>query len=91
MPKNKAAEAKKTEGGKLFSAGKLDEALAAFTEAIELDDKQAAYPANRALVYIKKKDFAAAEKDCDTAIGIDPKNAKVSFKNLLLSGLAWQK
>ena len=75
---DKKAEAEKNKANAAFKAGKYDEALEAYTKAIELDNTNAVYPANRANIYIKKKDWAAAVEDCTSAIKIDEKKTNVS-------------
>jgi tetratricopeptide (TPR) repeat protein len=64
-------------GLKLMSKGKLDEAIADFTEGNKADPKSIWPLANRALAYIHKNDEQSAEKDLKAAAAIDPNNAVV--------------
>jgi tetratricopeptide (TPR) repeat protein len=54
--------------------GKYEEAINDFTEAHELDPKNAWSLANRALAYTWKRDFKSAEKDLLDVAAIDPEN-----------------
>jgi tetratricopeptide (TPR) repeat protein len=54
-----------------MDAGKYDEAIADFTEAIKLDPKYAYAYNNRAACYIKQQKYKEAIADCDKAIQID--------------------
>jgi tetratricopeptide (TPR) repeat protein len=63
------------ERGRILSdAGKLDEAVADFTAALEAKPKDKWSLANRGLMYVWKRNFAAAEKDLSAAESIDPTN-----------------
>lgn len=66
----------KDEGNKLYAGGKLKEALAKYTQGMELDPTNAILPANRAMAYIKLQKYTAAEADCDCCLSIDPKYIK---------------
>jgi tetratricopeptide (TPR) repeat protein len=59
----------------LLDSGNLDDALAAFARALELDPGQAQIYARRAGAWHRKGDTALALADCDAAIGLDPGNA----------------
>ena len=61
-----------------FKAKKFDESIEKYTKAIELDPKDATYPANRANVFLKMEKWAEAEKDCDAALKLKKDHAKVS-------------
>lgn len=55
--------------------------LANFNTAIELDPSVAAYPLNRAAVYLKQREWARAEKDASTALELDGgANPKALFR-----------
>jgi lipoprotein NlpI/Leu/Phe-tRNA-protein transferase len=68
------------EGMALYRAGQLDEAIAAYTKAIELNPKNAMVFSNRGNVYNYKGLWDMAIRDYDKAIELDPKNA-VTFNN----------
>jgi tetratricopeptide (TPR) repeat protein len=55
--------------------GEFDEAIAAYTSAIELNPKSALAHAGRGAAHHAKKDWDRAVKDCTEAIRLDPKNA----------------
>jgi serine/threonine-protein phosphatase 5 len=85
------AERLKTVGNQLLADGKLDEAISAYTAAIDQDGVNAVYYANRASAYIKQELYAMAVKDADMAIGIDPNYVKGYYRRgtaLLASGSA---
>ena len=60
-----------------FKAGNYSAAASLYSKAVELDPGEVTYPANRANVYLKMKKWEEAEKDCDDALKINPKFAKV--------------
>lgn len=43
------------QGNKLYSSGRLDDAIAKYTQGMALDPTNALLPANRAMAYIKIK------------------------------------
>ena len=61
---SEAAEAKKLEGNTALKAGKVDQAIALYTEAIELCKNEGMFT-NRAVAYIQKKKFKEALFDCE--------------------------
>ncbi|OSX71711.1 hypothetical protein BU14_0507s0009 [Porphyra umbilicalis] len=65
--KRKSDEAKAT-GNAAYKARKYDEALAAYTTAVELNADNLAALINRAAVKLDQGDYAAAEADCRAAI-----------------------
>ena len=60
-----------------FKAGNYPAAVSLYSQAVELDPGEVTYPANRANVYLKMKRWEEAERDCDDALKIKPKFAKV--------------
>ena len=54
----------------------FDAAIAAFTEAIRLDPKDAVAYSERGRAYVEKGDLDKAIADCSEAIHLDPKLAK---------------
>lgn len=61
-------------GDKNFDAGKYDDAIKNFTDAIKIDDECAAAYNGRGMAYGMKKDFDAAIKDFDQTIKLEPQN-----------------
>ncbi|KAJ3158659.1 Serine/threonine-protein phosphatase 5 [Geranomyces michiganensis] len=76
----KKAELSKDEANKLFAAKKYDEAVEKYTEAISRNPNVAAYYANRAFSYIKNEYYAAAIRDADKAIELDPTYVKGYYR-----------
>lgn len=62
-------------GRLLLHAEKYDDAIADFTQALELDPKNAAILAERGLARVWKSDFTSADKDLSAAQAIEPDNA----------------
>ncbi|XP_076369567.1 RNA polymerase II-associated protein spaghetti isoform X2 [Tachypleus tridentatus] len=62
----------KEKGNEYFKEGKYDEAIACYTVGIQSDPCNAVLLANRAMAFLKKRQLAAAEQDCDMAITLDP-------------------
>ncbi len=58
-----------------FDKGDLDAAVAAYTEAIRLDPRNAERYCDRGFAYCKKGNPDKALADCDEAIRLDPKRA----------------
>jgi DnaJ family protein C protein 7 len=72
------AEAAKDRGNALYKSGKFAEAVAAYDEAIALDDSIASVHANRAAALSGqgKAFFADAVRSCVTAVSLDPSYAR---------------
>jgi tetratricopeptide (TPR) repeat protein len=62
----------KQKGNDCFKAAELEMALLHYTRSMAYDDTDAILYANRALVHLRLKNFAAAEDDCTRAILLDP-------------------
>lgn len=74
----------KEEGNKAYKAGNYDEAIAAYTKAIEMtagqtNDKAVFYK-NRSACYIKLEKYDKAAKDASAAIDITPGDTKALFR-----------
>ena len=70
----------KDQGNKFLKEHKFDEAIEAYTKAIELDPKNAIFYSNRAQVQIKLENFGLAIQDCDSAIAVDPNFIKAYYR-----------
>ena len=73
----------KEEGNDAFKAGNYDEALAKYTEAIQLTDQDSdrcLYLKNRAAVNLKTENFQAVVDDCSAALEISPKDPKALYR-----------
>lgn len=64
-PDNALFDAALARGNELLKAKDLNGALAAYTEAIELDGSDAAFRSNRSAVYMSMKDFEKALVDAE--------------------------
>lgn len=59
------------------SVNKFSQAIELYSQAIELNDKNAVYWANRAFAHIKLEEYGSAVQDATKAIEIDPQYSKV--------------
>jgi DnaJ family protein C protein 7 len=73
-------EAKRKEGNDAFQAGNAEEAIKAYTEALEVEPSHAAgntvLYANRAAAYMKLNKFNEAVNDCSKSIDLDENYVK---------------
>eukprot|EP01051_Picozoa_sp_SAG22_P003836 SAG22_NODE_192_length_15668_cov_4.492389_10_plen_371_part_00 len=75
-PPPKSADGVKALGNAAFKAGKHREAIAHYTEAIELDGAQPSFYSNRAMTYLKIGEYRLAVRDGLKASEVDPAFAK---------------
>lgn len=75
------AEEVKTKGNEFMSQGKYEDAIQAYTKAIELNPENAIYFANRAAAYTHLKNYSKSILDSERAIALNPMYAK-SFSRL---------
>ncbi|KAM6970727.1 stress-induced-phosphoprotein 1 [Aplochiton taeniatus] len=66
----------KDQGNKALSAGKIDEAVRCYTEAVALDPSNHVLFSNRSAAYAKKGDYENALKDASQTIKIKPEWGK---------------
>eukprot|EP00038_Savillea_parva_P019646 m.28200 g.28200 ORF g.28200 m.28200 type:complete len:414 (+) comp4495_c0_seq1:48-1289(+) len=71
-----AAEAIKVEGNTLMQQGDVEGAIEKYTQAIAMCTTVPGFYGNRAAAYARLNKHDLAIKDCDTAIGVDPRYAK---------------
>ena len=76
----KASAAKKAEGNAAFKEGKFDIALAAYTEAIELQGDNAALWSNRSATYLALNQPRDALVDAEVCRGLNPKWEKACLR-----------
>lgn len=62
-----------------FSAGKNDEAIDLYTQAIALDDKNHVLFSNRSAAYAKSNKFEEALKDAEKCLSLKPDFVKVDL------------
>jgi Asp-tRNA(Asn)/Glu-tRNA(Gln) amidotransferase A subunit family amidase len=77
---SRAAEVAKEEGNAAFKAGRYDEAVKRYSEAIQYKPHAAVYFSNRAMAYLKLGIYTAAEADCDAALELDPSMVKALLR-----------
>jgi len=70
------AEKLKLEGNELMKAEKFMDAIAKYTEAIDLDSSNQVFYCNRAAAHSKLEQHYAAVEDCQRALDMDPKYGK---------------
>jgi Asp-tRNA(Asn)/Glu-tRNA(Gln) amidotransferase A subunit family amidase len=75
-----AAERSKEEGNAAFKAGRYNEAVKRYSEAIQYNPQIAVYFSNRAMAYLKLGSYTAAEADCDAALELDPSMVKALLR-----------
>ncbi|KAK0555249.1 hypothetical protein OC861_004939 [Tilletia horrida] len=77
-----AAEAAKATGNEAFKAGKYENAIDAYSEAIKSAPTEPTYYTNRAAAYMSLKRFPAALDDCQLAAQLSPNgpNAKILLR-----------
>jgi tetratricopeptide (TPR) repeat protein len=72
-------ETLKQQGNDAFKAGKYNNALDLYSKAIAVEESAALY-SNRSATHLKLKDAAAALKDADKCIELDPQWHKGWFR-----------
>lgn len=75
-----AGEVAKEEGNTAFKAGRYEEAVKRYSEAIQLNPRKAVYFSNRAMAHLKLGRYTAAEADCDDALELDPTLVKALLR-----------
>ena len=70
----------KDKGNNLLKQHKYDEAIEAYTKAIEIDPNNAIFYSNRAQVQIKLENYGLAIQDCDLAIKLDINFLKAYYR-----------
>ncbi|KAG8190612.1 hypothetical protein JTE90_017876 [Oedothorax gibbosus] len=78
--KQQMAIIKKDNGNKFFKAGSYDSAINCYTIGMELDPDNALLPANRAMAFLKKDQYQAAENDCSLCLSLDPTYVKAYLR-----------
>ena len=79
MGDKKEAVAAKDAGNAAFKKGDYEAALVSYETAIKLEPDNAVYIANKAMVHLKMKNWEQAETDCNQAVELDAKYAKVKL------------
>ena len=79
MGDKEEAVAAKDAGNAAFKKGDYEVALVSYDTAIKLESDNAVYIANKAMVHLKMKNWEQAETDCNQAVELDAKYAKVQL------------
>jgi serine/threonine-protein phosphatase 5 len=79
-PASVPSDALKAEANTKFKDGKYEEAIALYSQAIEVFPTSILY-ANRAFANIKLENYGAALSDADEAITLDPYNVKAHYRH----------
>ncbi|KAG2717541.1 hypothetical protein I3843_03G182300 [Carya illinoinensis] len=74
------AEEVKVLANEAFKAHKYAQAIDLYTQAIELNNQNAVYWANRAFAHIKLEEYGSAIQDASNAINVDPKYSKGYYR-----------
>lgn len=74
--KQELANSARLRGNKFFADEKFDEAIKSYTKSIMLDSNSCIVYSNRAMAYLKIKDWKNAEEDSSYALKQDPLHAK---------------
>ncbi|XP_037954043.1 RNA polymerase II-associated protein 3-like [Teleopsis dalmanni] len=72
----------KERGNTFVKAGKYDEAIEAYTQAIEIYPEDATFYSNRALCYLKLESYEHTIDDCNSAIKIDKNCLKAYYRRM---------
>jgi stress-induced-phosphoprotein 1 len=64
----KQAEAKKNEGNEFYKKKQFEQALALYSEALQLNENEITYHNNKSACYFEMKDFEKCIAECDIAI-----------------------
>lgn len=74
------AEVIKEKGNTAYKGKQWNKAVSYYTEAIKLNDANAAYYSNRAAAYLELGCYQQAEEDCSKAISLDKKYVKAYMR-----------
>ncbi|KAL1347812.1 hypothetical protein HN51_023838 [Arachis hypogaea] len=74
------AEEFKRSANEAFNAHRFTQAIELYTQAIELNDKNAVYYANRAFAHLRLEEYGSAIQDATKAIEVDPKYSKGYYR-----------
>ena len=74
---NKEAETvEREQGNKEFAAGQFTQAVKSYTKCLGLKKRNYIAFSNRAMAYLKMKEYIRAEVDCNSALSIEPSHVK---------------
>ena len=76
QPQVTREEIERLDGNKLYKKGDFNGAIKCYTRCIGLNPENYVAYSNRAMAYIKAKNFASAEEDCSSALRLNPEHVK---------------
>jgi RNA polymerase II-associated protein 3 len=76
QPQISREEIERLDGNKLYKKGDFNGAIKCYTRCIGLNPENHVAYSNRAMAYLKGKNFASAEEDCSSALRLNPKHVK---------------
>lgn len=89
MSARQRAEAFKEKGNRAYGEGKYEEAIARYTDAINIDSRNHVYFSNRSAAYVGQGMFGKALEDAETCVKLNPKWGKGYFRRAVaLLGLS---
>jgi tetratricopeptide (TPR) repeat protein len=71
-----AETAEREQGNKEFAAGQFPQAVKSYTKCLGLKKRNYIAFSNRAMAYLKLKEYIRAEVDCNSALTIEPSHVK---------------
>ena len=76
QPQLSREEIERLDGNKLYKKGDFNGAIKCYTRCIGLNPENYIAYSNRAMAYLKAKNFACAEEDCSSALRLNAKHVK---------------
>eukprot|EP01083_Nonionella_stella_P120169 359849_1 len=70
----------KQKGNDFFKAGRFSDAIKEYTKCIEAAPSDHIPYANRAMAYLKTKDYASVERDCSKSLELNPRYVKALLR-----------
>ncbi|CAG8533388.1 13021_t:CDS:2 [Ambispora leptoticha] len=74
------AQQEKEQGNESFKRADYSKAVEYYGKAMELDPKEAVYVINRAMAYLRMKEWVKAENDCTAGLHLHPYNVKALWR-----------
>lgn len=69
-------EAERERGNEYYKQGNFEQAIKFYTRSIGFNPRNPVVYSNRAMSYLKIKDYSSAESDCSCALELDPEHTK---------------
>ncbi|CAG8595797.1 1298_t:CDS:2 [Ambispora gerdemannii] len=74
------AHQEKEQGNEAFKRANYPKAVEYYGRAMDLDPKEAVYVINRAMAYLRMREWDKAENDCTTGLQLHPDNVKALWR-----------